>query len=115
MMEKRYMLSQLDDIAPVECPCGMSRRAFVSPDNPVATMHMVDISVNARKHYHKKLTEIYLILEGEGEMELDDDIIPVKPLTAIFIKPGCRHRALGNMKIVNIPVPSFDPNDEWFD
>jgi hypothetical protein len=48
-------------------------------------------------------------------MELDGEMIPVKPLTSIFIKPGCRHRAVGQMKIVNIPIPAFDPTDEWFD
>jgi len=93
----------------------MSRRAFVEPDNPVATIHMVDISIDARTHYHKRLTEIYLVLDGEGHMELDGDLIPVKPMTAIFIKPGCRHRAVGKMRIVNIPVPAFDTTDEWFD
>ncbi|MDB5294927.1 MAG: Cupin domain protein, partial [Phycisphaerales bacterium] len=40
---------------------------------------------------------------------------PVKPLTAIFIKPGCRHRAIGNLKIINVPIPAFDPADEFFD
>ncbi len=110
-----YDIVQMDEISGVQCPCGTSRRAFVSPDNPVATMHMVDITIDARTHYHKKLTEIYLILEGEGHMELDGELIPVKPLTAIFIKPGCRHRAVGNLRIVNIPIPAFDPDDEWFD
>ena len=114
-MPKLYKVAQMDDIASVPCPCGMSRRAFVEPDNPVATIHMVDISIDARTHYHKRLTEIYLVLEGEGHMELDGDLIPVKPMTAIFIKPGCRHRAVGKMRIVNIPVPAFDTTDEWFD
>ena len=112
---KRFKVTQLDEIAPVKCPCGMSRRAFVAPDNPVATLHLVDISADSRAHYHKRLTEIYLVLEGEGFMELDGERIPVKPMTSILIKPGCRHRAVGNMKIVNIPVPAFDPDDEWFD
>ena len=75
----------------------------------------VDIAREAKTHYHKKLTEIYLVLEGEGQMELDGELVPVKPMTAIFIKPGCRHRAVGNLRIVNIPVPAFDPHDEWFD
>lgn len=61
------------------------------------------------------MTEIYVILEGAGEMELDGEIFPVKPMTSIFIKPGCRHRAIGKLKILNIPIPAFDPNDEWFD
>jgi hypothetical protein len=48
-------------------------------------------------------------------MELDNDIIPLKPMTAVLIKPGCRHRAVGNLRIVNIAVPAFDPHDEWFE
>ena len=66
-------------------------------------------------HYHKKMTEIYLVLEGEGHIELDGESLPVKPLTTVMIKPGCRHRAVGNMKIINVPIPKFDPDDEWLD
>ena len=110
-----YMIAQFDDIDAVKCPCGFSRRAFVSPDNIVATMHIVDIEEDAKVHYHKKLTEVYLILEGVGNMELDGQMKPVKPFTAIFIKPGCRHRAVGKMRIVNVSIPAFDPEDEWFD
>ena len=115
MSEKNYMISQLDDVEGVSCPCGTSRRAFVGPDNDVATLHMVDISIDSKVHYHKKLTEIYLVLEGEGHMELDGELVPVKPYTSIFIKPGCRHRAVGKLKIINVPIPAFDPDDEWFD
>ena len=110
-----YVVAQLDEIEAVKCPCGQSRRAFVSPDNPVATLHMVDISADSRAHYHKRLTEIYLVLEGEGHMELDGERVPVRPLTSVLIRPGCRHRAVGRMRIVNVPVPAFDPTDEWFD
>ena len=110
-----YLISQLDALDPVRCPCGWTRRAFASPDNQVATIHLVDIQADAQTHYHRKLTEIYLVLAGEGHMELDGELIPVKPMTALLIKPGCRHRAIGKLTIVNIPVPAFDPHDEWFD
>lgn len=109
------MIADFSEMNAVQCPCGFSRRAFAGPDNPVATMHVVDIEEDARVHYHKKLTEIYLVLEGSGEMELDGRRVPVKPLTSIFIKPGCRHRAVGRMRIVNVSIPAFDPEDEWFD
>lgn len=112
---KNYRLAQLDEIPPVPCPCGSARRAFAAADNPVATLHVVDISREARTHYHKSHTEMYLVLEGEGHLELDGEIVPVRPMTAVLIKPGCRHRAVGNLRIVNIPVPAFDPQDEWFD
>jgi hypothetical protein len=39
----------------------------------------------------------------------------VRPLTAVFILPGCRHRAVGKLRILNIPVPAFDPEDEFED
>ena len=112
---KQYEVAQLDALDPRRCPCGWTRRAFDSPDNPVATIHLVEIEEDAQVHYHKRLTEIYLVLEGEGHLELDGERVPVKPLSAILIKPGCRHRAVGRMKIINIPVPAFDPADEWFD
>ena len=112
---KRFKNAHFSEIEPVNCPCGKARRAFVEPDNPVASVHIVQIERDAEIHYHKKMTEIYLILEGEGHMELDGELYPVKPLGTILIKPGCRHRAVGGLKIANIPVPTFDTEDEWFD
>jgi len=114
-MSANYAITHLNDLPPQPCPCGVTRRAFVTPDNPVATIHLVEIKTDAQTHYHKKLTEIYLVLEGEGYMELDGELHPVRPMTTILIKPGCRHRAVGQLKIVNIPIPAFDPRDEWFD
>jgi len=75
----------------------------------------VDIQEDSKVHYHKKLTEIYVVLEGKGEMELDGERVPVEPMTTIFIKPGCRHRAIGKMRILNVVIPPFDTEDEWFD
>jgi mannose-6-phosphate isomerase-like protein (cupin superfamily) len=110
-----FKLAQLDEIDAVDCPCGVARRAFADEDNVVATLHMVEISAASRAHYHKRTTEIYLVLDGEGHIELDGELYPVRPMSAVFIKPGCRHRAVGKLRIVNIPVPAFDPADEWFD
>ncbi len=110
-----FMIADLNALEAVRCPCGFAQRAFATPDNNVATMHVVDIQHDSRTHYHKRMTEIYLVLEGEGRMELDGQSFPVKPMTAIFIKPGCRHRAVGQLKIINIPIPAFDEADEWFD
>jgi mannose-6-phosphate isomerase-like protein (cupin superfamily) len=109
-----FEIAQLNDIAPTRCPCGWAKRAFAEPGN-VASMHVVEIETDSRTHYHKKMTEIYLVLEGEGQMELDGELFPLKPMTAVYIRPGCRHRAVGKLKIINIPVPAFDESDEWFD
>ncbi len=110
-----YTVSQMDEMETQPCPCGFTRRAFVSEGNGVATLHLLDVQAEAQLHYHKHLTEIYLVLEGEGHLELDGDRVPVRPMTAVMINPGCRHRAVGKLRVAVIPVPAFDPQDEWFD
>src|SRR5262245_55451850 len=112
---RNYDVAQLDAIPSVPCPCGFSRRAFAGSADNAASVHVVEIQAEARTHYHKRMTEIYVVLEGEGFMELDGERVPLKPLTAVYIRPGCRHRAVGKLKILNIPIPAFDESDEWFD
>lgn len=112
---KRFDIAQLDSIDAVRCPCGFSRRAFAKPENTTATVHVVDIQADSQTHYHKRMTEIYVVLEGEGVIELDGEKFPLKPMTSVMIRPGCRHRAVGKLRILNIPIPAFDETDEWFD
>ena len=111
----RFAVAQLDTIPGVPCPCGTSRRAFATPDNQTCTVHLVETSGTARLHYHKKLTETYVILEGEGWIEVDRVRVPVRPLTSVTIRPGCQHRPIGTLKFLNFVTPAFDPTDEWFE
>lgn len=111
----RHMRTQLDEVPAVPCPCGQARRGFAVPGNDLATIHLVDISADARTHYHRRMTEIYLILEGEGFIELDGERVPARPMLSVMIQPGCRHRLVGRFRIVNVAIPAFDPADEWFD
>lgn len=111
-----YQVAQLAGIDPTPCPCGQARRAFMNEENEVASLHLVEIKRDSETHYHKRMTELYYVLEGEGHIELDGARHPLQPGTAVLIKPGCRHRAVGeNLKILNVPVPKFDPADEWTD
>lgn len=106
---------QLDTLDAIRCPCGFARRAFAGEPGRVASVHLVDIQSDAQRHHHRRTTEIYVVLEGEGEIELDGIRYPVRPLSAVYISPGVRHRAIGCLKVLNIPVPSFDPADEFID
>ena len=111
----QYRFQQMDQMSPIQCPCGLTRRAFIDDPAQTASLHLLDVQVNAQVHYHKKITEIYFILEGEGHMELDGTRVPVQPFSAILIKPGCRHRAVGKLRVAITAIPAFDPQDEWFD
>lgn len=114
-----YQITRVTEIDPVDCPCGQSRRAFVDDPDRIASLHVVEVTRDARTHYHKRLTELYYVLEGEGRIELDGETFPIAPGDSILIKPGCRHRAIPaadqTLRVINVPVPAFDPADEWFD
>jgi len=112
---KRHHHVEFNNLPPINCCCGTTRRAFVDlPDAP-ASAHYLETKEESTSHYHLKTTEIYLVLEGEGHIELDGELLPVKPLSAIMIKPGCRHRIVGHMKIINVPIPKHDNSDFYFD
>jgi mannose-6-phosphate isomerase-like protein (cupin superfamily) len=111
---KNFQIARLDEIEPTPCPCGQAKRAFMNDENDVASLHLVEIKKDSELHYHKGMTEIYYVIEGKGHIELDDEIHALAPGTAVLIQPGCRHRAVGSdLKILNIPVPKFNPNDEY--
>ena len=113
--EKSYLVADFSQISPIPCPCGQSKRAFIHDDNKVASIHVVEISKDSRPHFHKKMTEIYYVLKGEGKLEIDGDTVTLKPGVSVLIPPGKLDRAVGELKILNVPVPAFDPEDEWFE
>lgn len=110
-----FEILDFEQVPAQPCPCGSARRAFAASPGSPASFHVVQISSDARTHYHRGMTEIYYVLEGKGEIELDGNRHPLQPGVVVLIKPGCRHRAIGDLKIVNVAIPAFDPDDEWFD
>ena len=68
-------------------------RHFVEKDLP---LEFFGLSINSREpgtgadywHAHSILEELYLVIEGEGELALDDEIIPLKPGTAVRVGQG---------------------------
>ena len=113
LKKKRYAIADFSSITGVECPCGIAKRAYFNHPPVNISIHLVEINNDSKKHFHKNLTETYYVLEGRGKMELDDDVIDLTPGMTVMILPGCCHRAAGNLKIINVCIPGFDPQDEF--
>ncbi|MBX3444748.1 MAG: cupin domain-containing protein [Planctomyces sp.] len=112
-----YEFVDFADLPGVPCPCGTARRAFADLADFPGTIHVTDISADARRHYHRRLTETYYFLEcgPDARMELDGETLPVRAGQCLLIRPGTRHRAIGVMRVLIVCLPKFDPQDEWFD
>jgi mannose-6-phosphate isomerase-like protein (cupin superfamily) len=112
-----YEIVDYPQLPGTACPCGTARRGLMELDSVPYSLHVTTISIDARVHYHKRLTETYFVLECEAdaELELDGQRIALKPHVAVVIHPGTRHRAIGQMKVLIVASPKFDPSDEWFD
>jgi mannose-6-phosphate isomerase-like protein (cupin superfamily) len=115
--ETPYWVVDFSHLPGVPCPCGTARRAFADVALFPGTFHVTDISADAHRHYHRRLTETYFILEcSDGAvLELEGETVPVRPGVCVMIPPGVRHRAVGPMRVLIFVLPKFDPDDEWFD
>jgi mannose-6-phosphate isomerase-like protein (cupin superfamily) len=113
--KRAYKIVEFASLPSVECPCGTTQRAFADVAEFPGTIHLTRISEDAQLHYHKHLTETYYFLEcgPDASLQLDDEILPVRPGMCVMIPPGVRHRAIGKMTVLNIVFPKFDPADEW--
>jgi mannose-6-phosphate isomerase-like protein (cupin superfamily) len=111
---KGYIVKRLADAPTVPCPCGTSTRPLTRDDSPVCNLHVTHITDSVR-HYHRLCTEVYLVLEGRGKMDLGGDVVDVEPGTVVYINPGTPHRLWGDVRTVVFGVPALQPEDEYFD
>jgi mannose-6-phosphate isomerase-like protein (cupin superfamily) len=72
-----------------------------------------------QRHYHAHTEELYVLLEGEGEMEVDGDRARVGPGDAILIPPGARHQIRAAvdapLRFLCCCAPPYSDADTFFD
>ena len=113
---KGYLVRHVKDAPTVRSECGASTRPLTYPESEVCNVHVAFIT-NSTKHYHKNTTEVYYILEGQGKMEMNGDVIDVEPGLVIYIEPYTRHRlwSKDGVRTIVFGVPALDMADEHFD
>lgn len=96
--------------------CGWRDRLISHEDaplSPAAWAHAVDID-GARMHYHKRSTELYYVLEGEGCVVLDGVEQAVTKGSIVHIPPGVVHGARGRMRVLVVGIPDI-AEDDYFE
>ena len=68
----------------------------------------------AREHYHKVATELYYVLEGEGDVVLDGEPVSVSKGSLLHIPPGVVHGARGKMRVLVVGIPDMSDDDLFY-
>ena len=113
--ESLATLVRHEDTAPRErSTCGWRHLLVSRQDRNVAAWaHAVDID-GAREHYHRRATELYYVLDGEGTVVLDGVEHPVKKGTLVHIPPDVVHGAKGRMRVLVVGIPDISDEDLFF-
>ena len=94
--------------------CGWRDRLIGREDKDVAAwVHAVDID-DSRPHYHKRATELYYVLEGDGFVVLDGNEHPVQKGSLVHIPPGVVHGSKGKMRVLVVGIPDISDDDLFF-
>jgi mannose-6-phosphate isomerase-like protein (cupin superfamily) len=70
-----------------------------------------------QRHYHAQTEEIYVLLEGSGEMEVDGERSRVVPGDAILIPPGAWHQIRADdaeLRFLCCCAPPYNDSDTFF-
>src|SRR5438874_12223837 len=111
----RYAVRRLADTPSFRSVCGFRQSLITETESEAVSLSHLHITNFSRKHYHLRTTEVYYVLDGRGVMELDDNEVEISSGDCVVIEPGCRHTARGDLKVVIIGVPPFQPDDVLFD
>ena len=72
---------------------------------------------STQRHYHRDAEEIYFVLEGAGELEVDGTTRRVEAGDAALIPPGAWHeiRAATPLRFLCCCAPPYSHDDTFFD
>lgn len=117
------VINQLEEQSPFITADGSQIRSILDCTNaPVQNQSLAEATLpeggETERHYHKVSEELYFILSGSGEMEIDGAVETVKPGDAILIPPGAWHqiKAQGDseLKLLCCCAPPYSHEDTYF-
>ncbi len=93
-------IARYTELVPFTTKDGSTIREYLHTDHQSLAEASLTPGQTTQRHYHRLSEEIYLILEGGGTMEVDEETVDVGPGDAILIlgrvaraAGGCRRGA----------------------
>lgn len=115
-------VNSLSDQEPFTTADGSTIRSILDTTNaPVQKQSLAEASLpkdgQTERHYHKLSEEIYFMLYGEAEMEIDGEKQVVRPNDAILIPSGAWHQitAISDIRFLCCCAPVYSHEDTYFE
>jgi len=71
------------------------------------------------RHHHRVSEEIYVVVKGSGELEVDGETQMIRPGDAVLIPPGAWHTLVNNgssdLRILCCCAPPYSHEDTFFE
>ena len=99
-----YIRREPADVKPWIETCGLIRPLIAEADGAAAEVHHLEIT-DAKLHYHERTDEIYYVIGGGGQIQLDDTKLELREGVVVYVPRGVKHRAWGNLKVLVVCIP----------
>jgi mannose-6-phosphate isomerase-like protein (cupin superfamily) len=113
-----------DDATPFTTADGSTIRVLLDADTAGAASQSLaeawlEGGQQTQRHYHAVSEELYVLLDGSGEMEVEGERASVGPGDAILIPPGARHQIRATddapLRFLCCCAPPYSHDDTFFD
>ena len=112
-------LRSLDRIEPFTTKDGSSIRELHHTAAQSLAEATLEPGESTQRHYHRDAEEIYFVVKGSGELEVDGDVKRIRPGDAVLIPPGAWHQLENNgtseLRILCCCVPPYRHEDTFFE
>ena len=105
------------DATPFVTKDGSTIREYVHTGLQSLAEASLDAGAATQRHYHARSEEIYLILEGGGELEVDGERRQVVPGDAVLIPPQAWHELTAGedgVRLLCCCAPPYADDDTFF-
>jgi mannose-6-phosphate isomerase-like protein (cupin superfamily) len=100
----RFLRRDPAEVEPWAETCGQIRPLIEERDGAAAEVHHVEIR-DAKLHYHEKTDEVYYVIDGQGTMVLDDEVIELHRGVVVYVPRGVKHKAIGALTVLTVCIP----------
>jgi mannose-6-phosphate isomerase-like protein (cupin superfamily) len=106
----RFLRRDPATVQPWAETCGQIRCLIEEKDGAAAEVHHVEIH-DAKLHYHERTDEVYYVIDGQGTMTLDDEVIELHRGVVVYVPRGVKHKAVGRLTVLTVCIPRGVLND----